>query len=339
MTSRWLELPSGMRLELPLAMPVYQPKELPLAMERWAPEFGVQALILNAFFLYKDRAVRQRFEAGLQIQEHIGFSGCIMTDSGAFQGLKRPLYLDNRKIVAFQDRIGADIISPLDLITPPWDKRSAAEGKLVATHKRVRQALDLAEHGVVAGVQQGGRFRDLRQQSTDHLLGLGIRYLALGSLVPFFNRDHSLTFVGEVIRDARQQVGPDLPMHVYGAGDPVELPFMAALGADIFDSSAYGHYARGGWYMTPYGALKELDRLDEWRCPCPACEDGTTGILGEPVRLGAHNLHVVMATLSRIRVARQTGAMSALLEEVLERHGAWFPESGLPLSWEALGGD
>jgi 7-cyano-7-deazaguanine tRNA-ribosyltransferase len=334
MSARWLELRDGTRLETPLTMPVYQPKGSLVPMAAWVPDHGVRALILNAFFLYKDRAVRARFEAGMRLKDHIGFHGCVMTDSGAFQGLKRPLHLDNRTIVAFQDAIGADIISPLDLITPPWDGRAQAEAKLEATLKRIRQAMPLARNATLAGVQQGGRFRDLRQRATDALMEMGAKYLAIGSLVPFFNQGHDLRFVREVVGDARRQAGPDVPIHVYGAGDPVELPFMAAMGADIFDSSAWGHYARGGWYMTPFGALNELGPLASgpWRCGCAGCADGADAVVADTMRLAAHNLHVVTTTVAAIRAAIGEGTLDVMLATVLEVHRTWFPASAL--RWE-----
>lgn len=325
----------------PLYLPVYQPKDSIVSMEHWVPTFGVQALILNAFFLYKDRAVKARFQEGMRLKDHIGFHGVVMTDSGAFQGLKRPLYLKNKKIVRFQDSIGADIISPLDLISPPWDKRSVAEGKLNATLKRVKEAIDLAENSLVAGVQQGGRFIDLRQRATDALLEMGARYLALGSLVPFFNKNHDLELVCKVIADARDQAGDAIPMHIYGAGDPVELPFLAAAGADIFDSSAYGHYAQSGWYMTPYGALQDLAPLQRtsWACDCAFCTElGPEGVLADQRALGWHNLYTVTTTVQRIGAAVSAGTLDAMLADILTHHADWFPESALPESWERFAG-
>lgn len=331
----------GFDLPTPIYFPVYQPKDSVVPMEHWVPEFGIQALILNAFFLYKDREVKARFADGMRLKDHIGFDGVVMTDSGAFQGLKRPLYLKNRKIVKFQDSLGADIISPLDLISPPWDKRTVAEKKLNSTLKRVREAVELTENSVIAGVQQGGRFRDLRQRATDELLEMGVSYLALGSLVPFFNKGHAMRFVGEVIGDARRQAGNEMPMHIYGAGDPVELPFLAAMGADIFDSSAYGHYAQQGWYMTPFGALRDLTRIErgEWACDCRPCTTHPVAhVHGDLHLLGWHNLHTVVRTLARIRGALDEGNLDRLLQRVLEVHGTWFPESQLGPSWQELHG-
>jgi len=79
---------------------------------------------------------------------------------------------------------------------------------------------------------------------------MGVRYFGLGSLVPFFNKNHDLKFVGKVIMDAREAVGEEYPIHVYGAGDPLEIPFLVYFGANIFDSSSYAHYANSKFYMT-----------------------------------------------------------------------------------------
>lgn len=339
---RTLCIRRGLRFELPLFLPVYQPHKAAGSVTTWRADFGVEGCIVNAYFLYKDRETRHRFEAEPDLHGYIGFDGLIMTDSGAYQGFNRPLLLANKKIVRFQDSIGADIISPLDLVTPPGDKRSVAERKLESTLKRTREAKPLCRHGTLAGVQQGGRFRDLRCRCVDALMAIGIEYLAIGSLVPFFNRNHNLAFVAEVIRDARRIAGPQLPMHIFGAGDPVELPFLAALGADIFDSSSYGHYAAAGWYMTPYGALDDAQRLGTsgHRCQCPACRGSmpAEALLRDEPALRVHNLWTIMQTLSRIRDALSTDSLPELLAEVLERHMGLFPDSALGPSWQEANG-
>ena len=136
-------------------LPVYQPREPVFQLAREE----IDGCIVNAYFLYKQRELRERLADRLtgasSLKAHVGFAGLIATDSGAFQGLTRRLYLKNADIVRFQDRIGSDIISPLDLITPPGDKRTTALGKMRTTHKRVRQALAIVERGLVAGRAAG----------------------------------------------------------------------------------------------------------------------------------------------------------------------------------------
>ncbi|MCP5105295.1 MAG: tRNA-guanine transglycosylase [bacterium] len=326
---------------LPIFLPVYQPKSNLIPIEDLKQKFSIEGMIVNGFFLYKDAEVRKQFETDLTLHEYIGFDRLIMTDSGAFQGLKRPLYLDNKKIVKFQAKIKADIVSPLDLISAPGDNFKTAEKKLNSTLKRIRAAKSLVVNGILAGVQQGGRFLELRKRSMAGLMEIGVDYIAIGSLVPFFNKNHNLTTVIKMLTDARAIAGNDLPMHVYGAGDPVELPFLAALGTDIFDSSSYGHYALSGWYMTAYGALRKEDKekILEYDCRCGICKEtkDVTDIFADAGKLAAHNLYVIMDTVTGIRRALENDGLEELLETILEKHGEWFPGSQLNQSWHEKG--
>ncbi|MEM9557160.1 MAG: tRNA-guanine transglycosylase [Acidobacteriota bacterium] len=340
-----LQTRRGLAVELPLFLPVYDRRGSLVPIDGWDETFGVEGCICNAFFLYKDRALRRRIrDEGTTLDQLLGYDGFLMTDSGAFQGFSGKLYLKNKKIVAFQDALRADVISPLDLVTPPGDKRTDATWKLERTLERIAEAKPLAQHAILAGVQQGGRFHDLRTRSLDGLLEIGIEYLALGSLVPFFNRNHDLGFVGRVTREARRAVGEALPIHIYGAGDPVELPFFYALGADIFDSASYGHYAQGGWYMTPWGAVRreQLHLLaDAPSCASPFSADGPAALFdaaeaGDPEGLACHNLWTILDTVRRLRRLGRTADLEAHLDRVLARHQAWFPDSELESSWRRL---
>lgn len=339
MTLRTLTTRRGPQATLPLFVPVYRPGFALAGVKMWDGPPEVEACMVNAFFLYKDRETRRKLEGAATLQEHIGFDGVCLTDSGAFQGFRRRLYLSNKVIVRFQDAIRSDIAAPLDLITHPGEKRSQVEGKMAVTLKRTAEAMELAQSSTIACIQQGGRFPDLRHECVATFRDMGAEYLGIGSLVPFFNKNHSLDFVGDVIRDARETIGPDVPMHVYGAGDPAELPFLAALGADIFDSSSYSHYAKEGYFMTPYGALKDWGPLHagEYRCPCPVCAKVSLEELAQDTDLLAlHNLWTLLTAMDRLREAVAAGTLERLLEQILERHQAWLPESELPASWEAL---
>jgi len=342
MNKRQLTTRKGKIYELPLFLPVYQPKSNLIPIDDLKNTFSIDGMIVNGFFLYKDAEVKEKFQSGLTIHEYIGFDGLIMTDSGAFQGLKRPLYLDNKKIVKFQDQIRADIVSPLDLISPPGDNFTTAGKKLDSTIKRIKEAKNLVENGILAGVQQGGRFIELRKKGIEALMEIGVEYIAIGSLVPFFNKNHSMSTIIKILRDARSIAGNQIPIHVYGAGDPVELPFLASLGTDIFDSSSYGHYALSGWYMTLYGALTgdEETKIREYGCQCNACrqsEDIST-IFADSSRLAAHNLYTILDTVRKIREAYKNGSFQVFLSNILEIHAEWFPQSLLKSSWEEFHG-
>ena len=157
-SGRVLRTPRGAEFDLPLFLPVFQPGSAFVPDPEQQRVYAVEGCIVNAFFLYKHRPLREQFEAGLTLRQHVGVEGVLATDSGAFQGFTRTLYLSNKQIVRFQDAIGADIVSPLDLVTPPGDKRSVAEAKLASTNARIREAMPLVQNGLLAGV----RTRQLR---------------------------------------------------------------------------------------------------------------------------------------------------------------------------------
>lgn len=338
-TARALRTPSGRELALPLFLPVYQANSVFQTFRSEHMRSPIRGCICNAFFLYKQRELRDLLTTSTTLHDYLGFDGLVMTDSGAFQQFSRALYLSNKKIVDFQSKIGADIISPLDVVTSPGDNHETVLKKVDATMRRVREAQRFADGALLAGVQQGGRFLELRRRSTDQMLELGVEYLAIGSLVPFFTRRHDLRFVAKTLIATREQTGPEIPVHIYGAGDPLELPFFAYLGADIFDSASYAHYAKSGWYMTPYGSLRDAAPLadERFRCDCPPCQDkGAAAVLADADDLALHNLSTILAVTEEISAAIAAGRLADLLDRVLRGHAAWFPDSPLSQYWDQM---
>jgi 7-cyano-7-deazaguanine tRNA-ribosyltransferase len=330
----------GHEVKLPLFIPVFRPGFSINTLGAWSGEPEIEACMVNAFLLYKDKEKKKMFQEGMDLRQYVGgFEGLLCTDSGAFQGFKGSVYLDNKVIVGFQDMIKTDISAPLDLITPPGDNRTTAEKKLISTQKRTQEALKLVNYSTLAGIQQGGRFFDLRQRSIRELTQMGVKYFGLGSLVPFFNKDHDMRFVGKVIKDSRQAVGKEHPIHVYGAGDPLELPFFTYFGASIFDSSSYAHYAVSKFYMTPYGAVKQLNVLEKisFSCHCPICSlFGAEDVINDTEKLSAHNLWTICHVIERIRYALDNDILETMISDILNKHEIIFPTSMLMSSFNEL---
>lgn len=327
---------TGLALPTPLFLPVFEPGNPYLSLAEMQEDFGVEAVMVNAYLLYRQRDLRRSLpERG--VKDHLGFRGLVVTDSGAFQALRGRLLLSNRRIIRFQEDIGADVISPLDVVTPPSDNIATAEGKLRVTMRRIEEGLGLVSRATLIGVQQGGRFLELRARAAEWLAQVGVSYAALGSLVPFFTRNHDLRFVGRVISRARQALGDGVPVHLYGAGDPLEIPFYVALGCDVFDSSSFVHYAAKGFYMTPYGALAAGEPTGErgYACPCPFCErEGAAAVHASTALLCRHNLWTILDTVRRVRAALQQGTLTGYVDDVARVHGQWFPDSMLGPSWQ-----
>ena len=117
---------------------------------------------------------------------------------------------------------------------------------------------------------------------------MNVRYVAIGSLVPFFNKNHDLAFPGAVIGKARAMMGPELPMHIYGAGDPVELPFFVKIGATVFDSASYGHDAAKKFLYDAVRCARRSGPLmaGEYVCGCRQCAAEVAPPLCSPIASG-----------------------------------------------------
>ena len=335
---RSIVTPTGQIYSTPLFLPVFEYGNSFVTTEALKNEFDFTALITNAYFLYKKRELK-RSVMDQGVKAFLGFEGLVVTDSGAFQQFSGPLYLSNKKIINFQQDIGVDVISPLDLITTPGENRTTATKKLEATLKRIEEGMKLVDQAILIGVQQGGRFLDLRAYALERLMEIGVKYIALGSLVPMFNKNHDLGFIGKVIRQARRIIDPDIPIHLYGGGDPLELPFYISMGCDIFDSSSFIHYARGGWYMTPYGAFDVRTAESPsvpWDCECPYCKAGGKEVWKDDRILALHNLWMIRDVIQEMRTRLRENMLAEYLNRVAERHQKWFPESRLVESWEML---
>ena len=336
---------SGVLVELPLFIPVYRPDHTFELFNEDTLRYGLSAVMVNAFLLFRDRGPDNIFRQGLTLREHIGgFRGMLCTDSGAFQQLGgRKVDIDPLEIVKFQNLIKADIAAPLDLITPPDTSYEETERRMVISQYRIEEALEASEYADLAGIQQGGGYFDLRQKHIRLLADIGVKYFGIGSMVPFFNRNHDLAFTCGVVRDARSVIGQKAPMHIYGAGDPLDIAFMFAAGANVFDSSSYAHYAQRGFYMTPFGAVSKRTALDKlgFECNCPVCSSHAPGGMfdhsgGEPLRK-QHNLFMILETVKKLRELSSQGCVGKYLADVFDAHTAnadLFPGSMLARSWE-----
>ena len=336
---------SGVTVALPLFIPVYRPDHSFELFDEDIYRCGLKAVMVNAFLLFREQSLKAAFEQGYTLREHIGgFEGVICTDSGAFQQLSgRKVDIDPLEIVKFQNMIKTDIAAPLDLITPPDTGFEETGRRMIISQYRIEEALETSHYSDLAGIQQGGGYFSLRQKHIRQLAETGIKYYGIGSMVPFFNKNHDLSFTCSVVSDARSVIGESAPMHVYGAGDPLDIAFMFYAGANIFDSSSYAHYAQRGYYMTPYGAVNKraaCERLD-FNCSCPVCSRNEASAIfdktsGEPLRM-QHNLFMILKTIGNLGAAHEKNKVEAYISSVYDRHVGnmdLFPGTMLAPSWE-----
>ncbi len=312
-------------IETPAFFPVIdvERQEVPVEGVR---EAGFTQVITNAYLILKRYgwAAAERGVHGI-----LGFEGVVMTDSGAYQILEYGrIEVDQETIIRFQQAIGSDIAVILDVPTGDVD-RARAEESVATTLQRAREAIDLirgdGERVWVLPVQ-GGRYYDLVELSAREASKLSEYYsmFGIGSPTVFLER-YMYDIVVEAVYRAKIHLPQGRPVHLFGAGHPLIIPFVVALGVDTFDSASYVLYARDGRYITEWGVYR-LEDLDYFPCNCPVCSRYTPQDLremdgSEVVRLLAlHNLYVISKTIKRVKQAIREGRLWEVLEETGRMH-------------------
>ncbi|MFB6197419.1 MAG: tRNA guanosine(15) transglycosylase TgtA, partial [Halobacteriaceae archaeon] len=258
-------------IETPALLPVINPNK-PTVEPSAMTEFGAEAIITNAYIIKGDEHLSERArEEG--IHELLGFDGAIMTDSGSFQLAEYgDIDTTTEEILAFQDEIGADIGTPVDIPTPPDADEEAAKRDLEKTRARLSTAasVDVGDM-LVNGPIQGSTHPHLREEAARHAYGLDLDVYPVGAAVPLLNA-YRYDDIVTIAAAAKRGLGADAPVHLFGAGHPAMFSLAVAIGCDLFDSAAYALYARDDRYLTVRGT-QHLEDLDYLPCACPTCAD------------------------------------------------------------------
>ena len=247
-----------------------------------------------------------------------------MTDSGSFQlSVYGDVEVGNQETLTFQQRIGSEIVVPLDLPTHPSAERERAEEELSITLGRIDEACSLVgENSVLAAPVQGGIFEDLREHAGREVSRRGCIVTPIGAVVPLMENYRYRDLV-RVVLAAKRGLSPGACVHLFGAGHPAMLALAVAMGCDLFDSAAYALYAKEGRYLTVHGTLF-LGELSELPCSCTVCRSHTPESLrrspDKERLLALHNLNVSLAEIARIRQAIMDGTLWELVDERCRSH-------------------
>lgn len=310
-------------VETPLFFPVVNPSVQPIPPSKIRENFGFEALITNAYIL-KKRFKNQPVEEG--IHNFLGFDGVVMTDSGAYQIL---VYGDiettPEEIVTYQEKIGTDIATILDLPTGWEVSREHAEQTVNETLRRAKEFFKVKtrEDVLWVGPVQGGRYLDLVANSAVQMGKLRFQIYALGSPTEVMER-YRFDVLVDMIMTAKMNLPIEKPLHLFGAGHPFMFSLAVALGCDFFDSAAYAIYAKENRYMTETGTVR-LGELEYFPCNCPNCLSRNPRDVAEmpkeekQIFLAEHNLYECLSEIRRIKQAINEGRLWEHLE--LRMHG------------------
>ncbi|MHA2358610.1 MAG: tRNA guanosine(15) transglycosylase TgtA [Candidatus Heimdallarchaeaceae archaeon] len=305
----------------PILLPVINPNRQMISPEEMV-SYGAEAFITNAYLLYNHPLNRdQALKKGLH--QFLGFSGPLMTDSGAFQLMEYgEVSVSNQEITQFQERIKTDIGVFLDVPVKDGtfeDVKSTLEETLQRAdeHIRFRHQSDTI---LWAGPIQGGEHLELVKKSSIEMANKEFSIHPIGSVVPLMER-YDFETVSRIILTVKQHLPLNRPVHLFGAGHPMFFAVAVFLGIDMFDSAAYMLYAKKDRYITPFGT-EYLENMQFFPCSCEVCQKySITELkqLDKEIRLKLLAKHNLIVSLEEIRRIKQAIIEGRLNELVLSR--------------------
>lgn len=307
------ETPHG-EVITPNLMPVVHPGKQTLDVK----QFGADIVITNSYIIYKNEKLKQKALTD-GVHSLIDFPKTIETDSGSFQlSVYGDIDITNEEVIKFQEDIGTDIGTSLDIPTAPYVKREKAESDLEITLERAKEAIEVRDKLLLNSVVQGSTYCDLREKCARQISKHNADIYPIGAVVPLMEMYRYADLV-DVVMSSIRGLPEDTPRHLMGAGHPMVFALAVAMGCDLFDSAAYILYANKDRFMMPDGTLK-LEDMIEMPCSCRVCCEYTVDDLRQMKQeeraklIAEHNLHISFAEIRRIRQAIVDGELMKLVE-------------------------
>lgn len=315
------------KVETPAYVPVIHPVKQTIPSKK-IKEIGFDLVITNAYITknhYGDKAITKG------IHKIIDFDKAIMTDSGGYQVLE---YGDvdvlPPDMANFEKSILTDFAIPLDKPTGYGLPRKKAESYVNHTLKVSKTTLQSSEDNgqIWIGPIQGGEHFDLVEKSTKSLVNMGFKMLALGSPVEFME-SYEYKLLAQMIVSAKKQIPYSIPLHLFGAGHPLTIPFAVAFGCDTFDSASYMLYAKQSRYITEDGT-RNLSEISVFPCNCEICSKYTPDELrqleeSEKINeIAIHNLHSIKLEVDKVKQAIHEGRLWEYVVKKARAHPKLF---------------
>jgi queuine tRNA-ribosyltransferase len=319
-----LHTPHGV-VETPTFMPVGTLGSIKALSPADVRATGAQIVLSNSYHLSLQPGVDTVQRLG-GVHGFMRWDGPMLTDSGGFQvfSLDRlrqvtdagvtftshlngtPMRLSPECVIEAQERLGADLIMPLDECLGADASRTQAEEALDRTQLWWRRSLAARRRDDQAlfALVQGGLFADLRRQAARVAAQEAAPGFAIGGL----SVGEPKAVTEGLLAATLSELPKDRPRYLMGVGHPRDLVSYARLGVDLFDCVLPTRLGRNGtvWVDAEGNRLNLGRRSSLTRhtpiaddCACVACANYSVGSLAalyqnrEPLayRLAsAHNL-------------------------------------------------
>ena len=237
--------------------------------------------------------------------------------------------------IEIQHNIGADIIFAFDECTSPHASREYQIQAMDRTHRWAKRCLDYhrskkeSEKQALFGIVQGGRHRDLREESARVIGGMDFDGFGIGGSFDKEDIYNSVGWVNDILPKEK-------PRHLLGIGEPVDLFGGIENGIDTFDCVTPTRIARNGSLYTRDGRINILNskytndiaKIDD-ECACYTCKSYTRAYISHLFRskeiLGStlasiHNLYFIVNLVKEIRNKMIEGKFGEFKREWLERY-------------------
>ncbi|MBT3813998.1 tRNA guanosine(34) transglycosylase Tgt [Candidatus Woesearchaeota archaeon] len=329
-------------------------------------EIGFDAILSNTYHLY--------LQPGADVVEKLGglqkvsaWHKPMFTDSGGFQVMSlneslckvddegvdfRSCIDDSKhrftpeKSMQIQRKLGADLIFSFDQCldinadyettkeslarTHAWEERSLVEFK----------KLNIDNKQALYGIVQGGRFKDLREESAKFIASLDFDALSIGSI---FGDPKEESFA--LVKHAMKFLPEEKTKHLLGIGTVEDIFNYVSLGLDTFDCVLATRLARqGSIFLRPESGGNEenkfryritnvkfkesLEPLDN-NCECYVCKNFSQGYINHLFKAKEilsntlatyHNLYFFKKMMDEIRESIEDGGFVELKKKWLERN-------------------
>lgn len=320
-------------------------------------EIGASLVLSNTYHLHlRPGADLVRDMGGLH--RFMQWHHPILTDSGGFQvfslaqinkidddGVTFQSHIDGSRhrftpevSMEIQEKLGADIIMCFDQCPPPTERQivEIAVSRTSAWAARCRMAHPDDSVQALFGIQQGGIYPDLREQSSTHLTALDFPGYAIGGLAVGESKSEMYQTLDYCI----PMLPEDKPRYLMGVGAPDDLAQAVLRGIDIFDCVLPTRLARHGAVFTPDGNLNigrsqfaRDERPLDAECDCTCCQHFSRAYLRHLVKAGELLAHYLLSVHNIRFLIRHMEAMrQAIFDADLEHYVSGFLQRYLQIA-------
>jgi queuine tRNA-ribosyltransferase len=304
---------------------------------------GIEIVLANTYHLAL-RPGEERVASLGGLHRFMAWPGPILTDSGGYQvwslaglrtvddgGVTFQSHLDGatvrftpERVVEIQEKLGSDILMPLDepISYPPDPK--AARAALDRTHAWWRRSPRPANGAALFGIVQGSVVPELRKESAEAIAERDPPGFALGG----FSMGEPAPKMYELVEYTASLLPEAKPRYLMGVGMPADILAAVRAGVDLFDCILPTRLGRNGVALTSEGPLRIRnarhaadDRPLDPSCEGACCRGYSRAylrhcfrieeILG-PKLLSLHNVTYYGRLMVRIREAIRDGSLDSL---------------------------